>query len=66
MPTLHPQIVAVLEAMAEAKLRPIEEMTPAEAREQIDATARARKAEPLPVAMNAQRQVWTAFKRAFV
>jgi hypothetical protein len=66
MPTLHPQIVAVLEAMAEAKLRPIEEMTPAEAREQVEATARARKAEPLPVAMNAQRQVWTAFKRAFV
>ena len=35
--------------MAEAKLRPIEEMTPAEAREQIETTARARKAEPLPV-----------------
>ena len=35
--------------MAEAKLRPIEEMTPAEAREQIEVTARARKAEPLPV-----------------
>ena len=35
--------------MAEAKLRPIQEMTPAEAREQIEVTARARKAEPLPV-----------------
>src|SRR6266478_3741586 len=36
--------------MAEAKLRPVEEMTPAEAREQVEATARARQAEPLPVA----------------
>jgi acetyl esterase len=36
--------------MAEAKLRPIEAMTPAEAREQMEATARARNAEPLPVA----------------
>ena len=47
MPNLHPQIREVLKAMAEAKLRPIKEMTPAEAREQIEATARARKAEPL-------------------
>ena len=36
--------------MAEAKLRPIEELTPVEAREQMEVTARARKAEPLPVA----------------
>jgi acetyl esterase len=50
MPTLHPQIVQVLEAMAKAQLRPIEVMTPAEARAQMEATARARKAEPLPVA----------------
>ena len=50
MPTLHPQIVQVLEAMAKAQLRAIEEMTPAEARAQMEATARARKAEPLPVA----------------
>ncbi len=50
MPTLHPQIVQVLEAMAKAQLRPIEAMTPAEARAQMEATARARKAEPLPVA----------------
>jgi acetyl esterase len=50
MPDLHPQIQQVLRVMAEAKLRPIEEMTPAEAREQMEATARARKAEPLPVA----------------
>ena len=49
MPSVHPQIRDVLRAMAEAKLRPIEELTPAEAREQVEATARARKAEPLPV-----------------
>src|SRR5437588_10407855 len=41
--------------MAEAKLRPVEEMTPAEAREQVEATARARKAEPLPVARVEER-----------
>jgi acetyl esterase len=50
MPTLHPQIVQVLKAMEEAKLRPIEAMTPAEAREQMEAMARARKAEPPPLA----------------
>jgi acetyl esterase len=50
MPSLHPQIVSALEAMAKAQLRPIEELTPAEARAQMEMTARARKAEPLPVA----------------
>ncbi len=50
MSSLNPQIREVLRAMAEAKLRPVEEMTPAEAREQVEATARARQAEPLPVA----------------
>jgi acetyl esterase len=50
MPDLHPQIREVLRVMAEAGLRPIEEMTPEEAREQVEATARARKAEPLTVA----------------
>jgi acetyl esterase len=49
MPTLHPQIVQVIEAMAKAQLRPIEDMTPVEARAQMEATARSRKAEPLPV-----------------
>ena len=43
--------------MAEAQLRPIEEMTPAEAREQMEATARARKAEPLPVARVEERMI---------
>jgi acetyl esterase len=49
MPDLHPQIQRVLQLMAEANLKPIEAMTPAEAREQMEATAQARKAEPLPV-----------------
>ena len=43
--------------MAEAQLRPIEEMTPTEAREQMEATARARKAEPLPVARVEERMI---------
>jgi acetyl esterase len=43
--------------MAEAKLRPIEAMTPAEAREQMEATAQARKAEPLPVARVEERMI---------
>ena len=57
MPTLHPQIVQVLDAMARAELRPIEAMTPAEARAQMEATARARKAEPLPVARVGERMI---------
>ncbi len=57
MPTLHPQIVQVLDAMARAELRPIEAMTPAEARAQMEATARARKAEPLPVARIEERMI---------
>ena len=55
MAQLHPQIRDVLKVMTEAGLRPIEEMTPAEAREQMEATARARKAEPLPVAKIEER-----------
>jgi acetyl esterase len=35
--------------MAEANLKPIEAMTPDEARAQMEATAQSRKAEPLPV-----------------
>jgi acetyl esterase len=57
MPSLHPQISEVLRVMAEAQLRPIEEMTPAEAREQMEATTRARKAEPLSVARVAERMI---------
>jgi acetyl esterase len=57
MPNLHPQIRDVLRVMAEVKLRPIEEMTPAEAREQMEAMARARKAEPFPVAKVEERMI---------
>ncbi len=57
MPELHPQIREVLSVMAEAGLRPIEEMTPAEAREQMEATARARQAEPLAVAKIEERMI---------
>ncbi|HUC72886.1 MAG TPA: alpha/beta hydrolase [Stellaceae bacterium] len=57
MPALHPQIVQVLDAMAKAELRPIEEMSPTEARAQMEATARARKAEPLPVAKVEERMI---------
>jgi acetyl esterase len=49
MPDLHSQIQRVLQVMAEANLKPIEAMTPAEARAQMEATAKSRKAEPLPV-----------------
>jgi acetyl esterase len=57
MPSLHPQIVQALEAMARAQLRPIEAMTPGEARAQMEATARSRNAEPLPVARVDERMV---------
>ncbi len=50
MPQMHPQIVQALEAMAKLNLKPIAAMTPAEARDQMEWTARSRKAEPLPVA----------------
>ena len=57
MPDLHPQIQHVLKVMAEANLRPIEAMTPAEAREQMEATASSRKAEPLPVDRVEERSI---------
>jgi acetyl esterase len=57
MASLHPQIREVLRVMAEAKLRPIEEMTPTEAREQMEATARARRADPLPVSRVEERMI---------
>ena len=49
MPDLQPQILQVLKVMAEANLKPIEAMTPDEARAQMETTAQSRKAEPLPV-----------------
>jgi acetyl esterase len=57
MPDLHPQIQRVLHVMAEANLKPIEAMTPAEARAQMEATAQSRKAEPLPVARVEERVI---------
>src|SRR5436190_4528019 len=43
--------------MAEMNLRPIEAMTPAEARAQMEATSQSRKAEPLPVARIEERAI---------
>jgi acetyl esterase len=57
MPSLHPQIEHVLEVMAEMNLEPFEVMTPAAARAQMEATARSRKAEPLPVARVEERMI---------
>jgi acetyl esterase len=57
MPTLHPQIVKALEAAEKLGLRPIEAMTPAEARAQMEETASSRKAEPLPVARTEEREI---------
>jgi acetyl esterase len=50
MPNLHPQIVKAIEATERAGLKPIEALSPEEARAQMEATAQSRKAEPLPVA----------------
>ncbi len=57
MPALHPQIVKALEAMKKAGLKPIEAMTPLEARAQMEETAQSRKAEPLPVGRVEERAI---------
>ncbi len=57
MPTLHTQIVNALEAMKKLGLKPIEAMTPSEARAQMEETAKSRKAEPLPVARVEDRTI---------
>src|SRR3984893_6497512 len=57
MPSLHPQIQHLLKVMAEMNLKPIETMTPAEARAQMEATAESRRAEPLPVARVGERMI---------
>ncbi len=57
MPDLHPQIQHVLKVMAEMNLQPIEAMTPAEARAQMEATAQSRKAEPRPVDRVEERMI---------
>jgi acetyl esterase/lipase len=55
MPSLHPQIVKALEAMARLNLQPIEALSPVEARRQMEETAKSRKAEPLSVARIEER-----------
>jgi acetyl esterase len=55
MPSLHPQIVKAIEATQRAGMKPIESMSPAEARQQMEDTAKSRKAEPLPVARVEER-----------
>src|SRR3954463_14268154 len=57
MPTLHPQIVTVIEAMRRAGLKPIEALSPEEARRQMEETAQSRKAEALPVARVENREI---------
>jgi len=57
MPALHSQIVKAIEAMDRAGLKPIESMTPAEARRQMEENAKSRKAEPLPVARIEERTI---------
>lgn len=57
MPTLHPQIAKAIEAMQRAGLKPIESLTPAAARQQMEETAKSRKAEPLPVAGVEERTI---------
>jgi acetyl esterase len=57
MATLHPQIVKALEAMEKLGLQPIEAMSPAEARAQMEATAMSRKADALPVARVEERRI---------
>ncbi len=57
MAALHPQIERVLKIIAESGQQPIESMTPAEARAQMEETARSRKAEPLPTARVEDRTI---------
>jgi acetyl esterase len=57
MPNLHPQIQKALEVMARLELKPIEAMTPAEARVQMEQMAASRKAETLPVARVEDRTI---------
>jgi acetyl esterase len=57
MPNLHPQIQKALEAMARLDLKPIEAMTPAEARVQMEQMAASRKAETLAVARVEDRAI---------
>ncbi len=57
MPDLHPQIEKIIEAMNRVGMKPIESMSPEAARQQMEDTARSRKAEPLPVARVEERDI---------
>src|SRR4051812_17557 len=57
MPTLHPQILKVIEAMQRAGLKPIEALSPDEARRQMEETANSRKAEAMPVGHVEDREI---------
>jgi acetyl esterase len=57
MPILHPQIVEAIEAMRRAGLKPIEALSPDEARRQMEEAAKSRKAEALPVARVEEREI---------
>lgn len=57
MALLHPQIQEALKKLAAAKLPPIEALTPAEARMQINAMSRARGGEPAPIGRVEDRAV---------
>lgn len=46
---LHPQIQQALKALADAKLPPLETLTPAQAREQMNAMVKARAGVPAPI-----------------
>ena len=54
---LDPQIQAVLEAMASAGIRPVQELTPSEAREQFDSMVKARSLETQPIGDVVAREV---------
>jgi acetyl esterase len=54
---VHPQIRQALDALVKAGLPAIETLSPAEAREQINAMARARGGEPAPIARTEDRAV---------
>ncbi|MGD9617230.1 MAG: alpha/beta hydrolase [Alphaproteobacteria bacterium] len=57
MPTLHPQIVRAIEALQHVGYKPIESLSPAEARQQHEQLLRRSKAEPLPVGQVEERAV---------
>ena len=57
MPSLHPQIVKAIEIMRQIGMKPIESMSPEEARRQMEETAKSRKAAPLPVARVENRTI---------